>query len=215
MPPTVRGASPGGGRLANALLMVSPTFHPFFSATSLYTMISPWLSDDVLPALTPSSVTASTVAGSAAVRDASEPFTRNPPWRNSVTAPTPGTAATFVATSGLNEVSCEVVSVKSAFNVSFSAAVKEALSEADRMATIATRPSPTISADAVEAVRRGLRMAFSRPSLPWIPRPRMGQPMTPARGRAASGESIATPMNVTAAPRPTNDAAFDGLPNRP
>ena len=58
-------------------------------------------------------------------------------------------------------------------------------------------------------------MAFSRPSLPWMAKPWMGQPIAPAKGRAASGDSIATPMKVTAAPRPTSDAPFDGLPNSP
>ena len=91
----------------------------------------------------------------------------------------------------------------------------DALSDAASTVTIATSPSPIMSAEAVDAVRRGLRMAFSRPSLPWIPRRRIGAPITPASGRAPSGNRIAMPTNVAAAPRPISEPAFDWLPNSP
>ncbi len=99
--------------------------------------------------------------------------------------------------------------------MSLSAASKDALSDAAKMATIATSPNPIISADAVEAVRRGLRMAFSRPSLPWTPSPRMGAPIAAAIGLATKGDRMAIPTNVAAAPAPMRAPAFEGVPNRP
>ncbi len=72
-----------------------------------------------------------------------------------------------------------------------------------------------MSADAVDAVRRGFRIAFSRPSLPWMPRRRIGAPITAASGRLPSGKRIAIPTNVTAAPSPIKEPAFDWLPNSP
>ena len=49
-------------------------------------------------------------------------------------------------------------------------------------------------AAAVDAVRRGLRMALSRPSRPGMPRKRAaGAPMIRDSGPATSGESMATP----------------------
>ncbi len=79
--------------------------------------------------------------------------------------------------------------------------------------THATRPRPTVRAAAVAAVRRGLRMAFWRPSLPDMPAMRgNGAPITRAMGPAANGLSRATPTNTSAAPRPTREMP---LPNSP
>ena len=65
-------------------------------------------------------------------------------------------------------------------------------------------PTPIISAEAVADVRRGLRVAFSRASVPAMPRKRgSGEPTTRVNGRAMTGPRIATPMNTTSAPRPT------------
>jgi hypothetical protein len=73
-------------------------------------------------------------------------------------------------------------------------AANDVLSEAARMVTKLTRPRPIIRAAAVDAVRRGLRMALSRPSRPGTPRKRAaGAPMIRASGAATSGDSIATP----------------------
>src|SRR5206468_10982223 len=93
-------------------------------------------------------------------------------------------------------------------------AVTDDLSEAANTATNATRPSPIISAAAVDAVRRGFRFAFSPPSLPEIRR-RNGLPSADEIGRAISGDSIATPTKVKAAPSPTTRPAFETPPNRP
>ena len=60
-------------------------------------------------------------------------------------------------------------------------------------------------AEEVWAVRRGLRIEFSRPSLPEIPSRRArGRPMTLAMGRATTGASMPMPMKTATAPSPTS-----------
>ena len=86
--------------------------------------------------------------------------------------------------------------------------VAERDSEAPKTAMAETRASPTMSADAVWAVRRGLRMEFSRPSRPEMPSRRAsGRPMTLAIGRATAGARRATPTKISTAPRPTSAMA--------
>jgi len=70
----------------------------------------------------------------------------------------------------------------------------------------------------VEAVRRGLRIAFSRASRPVTLLIRAaGQVRSRAAGRAISGLSIATPMNTRNAATPTTIAPSVPLrlPNSP
>src|SRR5215207_8770020 len=84
------------------------------------------------------------------------------------------------------------------------------------MLTNDTSASPIIRAAAVEAVRRGLRMAFSRARLPGSRKTRAnGQPMTRASGRAISGLSTATPRNTTTAPEATLTSRLPSERNRP
>ena len=79
---------------------------------------------------------------------------------------------------------------------------------------VETSASPTMSADAVCAVRRGLRMEFSRPSFPDIPNSRAsGRPITLAIGRATTGASIPIPMKRATAPSPTSWMAGLESPN--
>ena len=86
-------------------------------------------------------------------------------------------------------------------------------SDAPNTAMAETRASPTIRAAAVCAVRRGLRMEFSRPSRPEIPSRRAsGRPITLAMGRATAGASMATPTKISTAPRPTSAMAGCGQP---
>ena len=119
-----------------------------------------------------------------------------------------------VGTEGV--VNDEVVSTKSAFRA-FSKRRRrsEAFSDAARIATIATSPRPIISAEAVEAVRRGFRIAFSRPSLPWMPQRRIGAPITRRERAAPSGDRIATPTNVAAAPSPIERAGVRLVAEQP
>ena len=55
-------------------------------------------------------------------------------------------------------------------------------------------------ADAVIAVRRGLRMAFARASDPGGPSRRSGAPMARTAGRATAGSTITTPASTPNAP---------------
>src|SRR3970282_2859294 len=93
----------------------------------------------------------------------------------------------------LNDVE---VRMKSAFNVRSRTASVEAFADSPNTATNTTNPRPIIRADAVAAVRRGLRIAFSRPSLPGTPARRIGAPRVPDTGLAISGVRLATPLNV-------------------
>ena len=78
-------------------------------------------------------------------------------------------------------------------------------SEAPKTAMVDTRARPTISADDVWAVRRGLRMEFSRPSFPEMPNSAArGRPSTLDTGRATRGASIPMPRKTATAPTPTS-----------
>ena len=87
-------------------------------------------------------------------------------------------------------------------------------SEAPRTAIVDTSASPIISAAAVWAVRRGLRIEFSRPRRPGIPSSAAsGRPSAPDSGRAMIGTSIPTAMNTRSAPIPTSATAGDARPS--
>ena len=91
-----------------------------------------------------------------------------------------------------------------------------ALTDDPKIATTATIAMPTMSAAAVDAVRRGLRAAFSWASRPDIPRNRAGNhPRTRPTARPTSGLSIATPMKTSAAPTPTAAATPPGNQSTP
>ena len=80
--------------------------------------------------------------------------------------------------------------------------------EAPNTDIAATRARPTMSAAAVCAVRRGLRMEFSRPSLPGSPSTRAsGRPITLDSGRAIAGARVAAPRKMATAPTPTSAMA--------
>jgi len=56
-----------------------------------------------------------------------------------------------------------------------------------------------------EAVRRGLRCAFSRARRPGTPRRRAaGQPIAPASGRTTNGARLATPTKLSFPPAPSS-----------
>ena len=77
----------------------------------------------------------------------------------------------------------------------------DAFRPAAKTATNTTRPSPTISAAEVVAVRPGLRIAFSRASRPGTANRRsIGRPITEATGRTNQRADSATPMNTSTAP---------------
>ncbi len=80
--------------------------------------------------------------------------------------------------------------------------------EAPNTDIAATRARPTMSAEAVCAVRRGLRIEFCRPSWPGTPSSRAsGRPSTLDNGRAIAGASMAAPTKMPTAPPPTSGRA--------
>ena len=126
-----------------------------------------------------------------------------------VEAVTPGTVDTVLGTVLLNSPVEDplllVVTIRSALTALSTLLVADFESDAPKTAIAETRASPTISADAVCAVRRGLRMEFSRPSLPATPnKAARGRPTAPESGRARAGASMATPTKNPTAPRPTS-----------
>ena len=97
-----------------------------------------------------------------------------------------------------------VITMKSAPTLRSIVALALLVTEEPRTPPAATSASPTMSADAVAAVRRGLRRAFSRESRPVVPQIRgSGRPMAATAGRLANGLSPATPRKTRSAPMPT------------
>src|ERR1035441_2657856 len=114
---------------------------------------------------------------------------------------TPGTAAALATTALLKfPAPLPVVTRRSARTASSTLAVADLDSEAPNTDIAATRARPTMSAEAVWAVRRGLRIEFPRPS---------GRPITLEIGRAIAGDNMATPTKMRTAPTPTS--AMTGL----
>src|SRR5215207_64587 len=74
-----------------------------------------------------------------------------------------------------------------------------ACSELASTPTPVTSAMPTISAAAVTAVRRGLRAALRRPSLPGVDQANT-RPSSATAGRAIAGVSMATPTKVSSTP---------------
>ena len=105
--------------------------------------------------------------------------------------------------------------MKSARRVSSSVSDADAFSVVMKTETNTTSPRPIINAAAVDAVRRGLRLAFSCPRRPVIPRRRAGAPIAVASGLATNGDSTATPMKVNWAPSPTIAAGCGTSANSP
>ena len=84
------------------------------------------------------------------------------------------------------------------------AALTDALVEEAKIVMNPTRPTPIISADALAAVRLGLRMAFSRASLPVTPRSRgSGAPIARLSGSEIVRPSTDTPKKTSSTPTPT------------
>ena len=74
--------------------------------------------------------------------------------------------------------------------------------ELARMVMKPTRATPIIRADAVAAVRRGLRRAFSIARWPVAPDTLVGRPSTFMTGRAITGARTNTPKMRSSTPRP-------------
>ena len=75
---------------------------------------------------------------------------------------------------------------------------------------------PIISAEAVAAVRRGLRRVFWPASTPTVPKTRRNRAAAPASsGIDSSGEAAVTPSRIASTPAPTTQPAWSGSANRP
>ena len=126
---------------------------------------------------------------------------------------TAGSADTLAGTDWLSWPVPVALTMRSALIAWSTLLVADLDSEAPNTDIAATRASPTISADAVWAVRRGLRIEFSRPSLPGSPNSRAsGRPITLDSGRAIAGDSMATPTKMPTAPTPTSAMAGRASP---
>src|SRR5579872_6148043 len=123
-------------------------------------------------------------------------------------ATTPGTDAAACATEALNvpePFELELETISPALMAWSMLLVTERDTDAPNTAMADTSASPTSSAEAVWAVRRGLRIEFSRPNLPDMPSRRArGRPRTLDMGRANTGDSMVMPTKMARAPRPTN-----------
>ena len=85
-------------------------------------------------------------------------------------------------------------------------AVADFETEAPNTAMAETRAMPIMSAEAVWAVRRGLRIEFNRPSFPAAPNARAsGRPIAADNGRATAGASMATPKRTSRAATATSN----------
>ena len=113
-------------------------------------------------------------------------------WRSSDTVENFGSSRSSSASCGENGSNWFDDRVKSARSTSSSVFAAEALSDAANTETNATSPSPIISADAVDAVRRGFRLAFSPPSRPGAER-RNGRPITAASPRGEQRRQLRDP----------------------
>ena len=80
--------------------------------------------------------------------------------------------------------------------------VIDAFVEEARMVMKPTRATPIIRADAVAAVRRGLRRAFSVARWPVAPDTLVGRPSTFMTGRAITGANTNIPKMMSSTPRP-------------
>ena len=83
----------------------------------------------------------------------------------------------------------------------------ELVIEAAKTVMPATSATPTIRADAVRAVRFGLRMEFLLAKTPVVPtKLGRGEPITPATGRAINGPRTNSPMKSSGTPPASQDA---------
>ncbi len=161
-----------------------------------------------------------TVSGSIATRVRARPSSPHWPDRISDTVATALALRSLSPTAGGTPpwapATVRGVTTKSARRVSWMVWLAELLMEAARMATTPTRVIPIIRAAAVADVRRGLRMALSRPSTAGSPKRRIrGMPITRAAGAATRGVSMAIPTRMPADPRPMASSGVWTRPKRP
>ena len=124
--------------------------------------------------------------------------------REKIAVSTPGTSRiTFSADAG-NVVKLSVCRIRSPWTVRSMAPVNVFFRLVEKIARKASTVTPIISTAAVSAVRAGLRTALARARRPVVPRvASIGTPTTRAIGRMKNRAAIATPMNTSSRPTPT------------
>ena len=118
-----------------------------------------------------------------------------------VTARIPGTSAIAAPASFGSGSKLSLVMMRSLVSRRSKESLTVDFMPAAKTATKTTSPRPTISADAVVAVRPGLRIAFSRARRPGVSNARSrGQPASAATGRTMWRAVSARPTKTSTAP---------------
>ena len=166
------------------------------------------------PERTSRSSTAFNFDGCTAVRNVSAPWTVITTLAKAAVASTSGSAATAGSTAGSMatplKLSCTIT--RSPPNVRSTVSLMEGLIDEPNAANSTTTAVPTIRADALPAVRRGLRIALRRAKRPVCPRIiERGAPSTAAVGRATTGSRTTAPTTRKIAASPARISAPSGL----
>ena len=117
------------------------------------------------------SITSASAAGSAVLKTASSPSMRAAPSPTPTAVSTSSRSDSAAASWGVSPLPLKppAVTTRSLSTLPVTASSMVASMEAATTVKMVTTATPTISAEAVPAVRRGLRAAFSRASDPVIP----------------------------------------------
>ncbi len=133
--------------------------------------------------------------------------------RTTLVAVTPAVLAICPATSGESIDQLSMATAKSALMSLAKARSAALLTEAPTTLSVVIRVTPMVSAEAVVAVRRGLRTAFSRASLPGVPNSLRSTGANSAiTGRDSSGVRTKTPIISAPEPRPTRLTDSEAAP---
>ena len=182
---------------------VSPTDQPFFSAAALRTTMSPLARLAVSPETTWTSRECWKIPGSTPTTTASVPSSVAAPTCSASTRATPGRPSTcWTSSAGTSRVAdC---SRKSAVDSVSTIARVEAWVEAASTDAAPTSAMPIISALAVDAVRRGLRVTLPRASPPsGRIQATAGAASTRRPAGTTLGASISAPITTAPAPIPS------------
>ena len=146
----------------------------------------------------------SRASGSTAVTAWSRPSIFGIANRTRVTVATPGVRSIWSPSDGEKRSPTTLETTRSPWKLSAIVLSMLAFDDEPTMAIVVTRARPIISADAVAAVRRGLRRAFSPANRPTVPKAREYTTLIVARnGRPITGLATAAPSRATRMPPPT------------
>ncbi len=158
------------------------------------------------------------VPGSTAANPCTWPKITASPMFSPVAAATCGSVVSWAGSAGSTPAPPMLAPVmtKSPVKVWSMVALFDAVVEEAKMVMKATRPTPIISAEALAAVRLGLRMVFSRARVPVTPLTRgSGAPIARDSGSEIVRPSTDTAKKTSKIPTPVIMKALAGWPNRP